>query len=183
MNDFNSFLRDIQKKEESAKRSKFNPEERIAYFKNLVADFFVTLESNWFKDAISHGLMTLERQTCSITEEALGQYYTEKCRIKFGGEIVDFIPIGTILLGTDARIDMVYGHTKVMFVHVNENVKGAADLIEIRVNGERGKKPKTEELPAKKVWKFTYANAHTLYAEATAQTVQQLIMDLVNAKA
>lgn len=181
---FSFFLKAIQEKEktEAAEKSKFNPAERIEYFQKLVKEFFETLEKDWFKEAIEEGLMEIEKSEILITEEALGQYKTEKRRLKFGREVVDFVPIGTIMLGTDARIDMDYKHKKVMFVHIGENVKSASDLIVIRVNGESVKKTKPVE-PVKKVWKLTYANARTIYTEATAQSVQQLIMDLVNAKA
>ena len=181
---FSFFLKSIQEKEkaEAAEKSKFNPAERIEYFQRLVREFFETLEGDWFKEAVDQGLMVIENSELLITEEALGQYKTEKRRLKFGGEVIDFVPIGTIMLGTDARIDMDYKQNKVMFVHVGENVRSASDLIEIRVNGEIVKKAKTTG-PVKKVWKLTYANARTIYTEATAQSVQQLIMDLVNAKA
>lgn len=181
---FSFFLKAIQEKEktEAAEKSKFNPEERIEYFQKLVQGFFETMEKEWFKEAIDEGLMEIEKSEMLITEEALGQYKTEKRRLKFGNEVIDFVPIGTIMLGTDARIDMDYKQNKVMFVHVGENVKSASDLIVIRVNGEIERKPKSAA-SVKKVWKLTYANARTIYTEATAQSVQQLIMDLVNAKA
>lgn len=188
MNDsFSFFLKSIQEKEkaEAAEKNKFNPAERIKYFQNLVRDFFGILEGNWFKEAVDEGLMEIEKSEVLITEESLGQYKTEKRRLLFGNEVIDFVPIGTIMLGTDARIDMDYKQNKVMFVHVGENVRSASDLIIIHVNhvnGEPVKKAKPAT-PVKKVWKLTYANARTIYTEATAQSVQQLIMDLVNAKA
>lgn len=77
---------------------------------------------------------------------------------------------------------MNYKQNKVMFIHVGENVKSASDLIMISVNGETVKNVKPAA-PVKKVWKLTYANARTIYTEATAQSVQQLIMELVNARA
>ena len=181
---FSFFLRSIQEKEKAVAtdNNKFNPAERIEYFQKLVRDFFETLEGDWFKEAVDEGLMKIEKSELLITEETLGQYKTEKRRLTFGSEVIDFVPIGTIMLGTDARIDMDYKQNKVMFVHVGENVKSASDLIVIRVNGETVKKAKCA-VPVKKVWKLTYANARTIYTEATAQSVQQLIMDLVNAKA
>lgn len=185
MNDsFSFFLKSIQEKEkaEAAEKSKFNPAERIKYFQELVRDFFGILEGNWFKEAVDEGLMEIEKSEVLITEEALGQYKTEKRRLMFGNEVIDFVPIGTIMLGTDARIDMDYKQNKVMFVHVGENVRSASDLIIVHVNGKPVKKTKPDA-PVKKVWKLTYANARTIYTEATAQSVQQLIMDLVNEKA
>lgn len=181
---FSLFLKAIQEKEkaEAAEKSSFNPAKRIEYFQKLVQDFYETLQNDWFKEAIDEGLMEIEKSEIFITEEALGQYETEKMRLKFGNEVVDFVPIGTIMLGTDARIDMEYKHKKVMFVHIGENVKSASDLIVIRINGESVKKTKPAE-PVRKVWKLTCANARSIYTDATAQSVQQLIMDLVNAKA
>lgn len=182
MEDFNKFLKKLQEKErqEVEQKSEFNPEERIAYFQNLVNQFFNTLESDWFGEYVSKELMSIEKGKCLITEETLGQYYTDKCKLKLGGEIIEFIPVGTLLLGTDARIDMIYKQTKVMFIHVGENIKGASDLIVIRVNGETISKKKD---PGQKVWKFIYKNSRELYMDANKESVLRLIMDVINEKA
>ena len=181
---FSAFLRSIQEKEKAkaVEKSKFYSAERIEYFQKLVQGFFETLEGDWFKEVVDEGLMEIEKSELLITEETLGQYKTEKRRLKFGNEVIDFVPVGTIILGTDARIDMNYKQNKVMFIHVGENVKSASDLIMISVNGETVKNVKPAA-PVKKVWKLTYANARTIYTEATTQSVQQLIMELVNARA
>lgn len=179
---FDEFLKSLQDKEKqkNEEKAKLNPEERIAYFQKLVSDFFNTLEADWFGESLEKGLMSIEKDKVTITEEALGQYTTEKRRLILGSEKIDFVPIGTVLLGTDARIDLIYNQTKVMFVHVGENIKGSSDLIMIRINGVIVSKKKD---PGQKVWKFTYGNARTLYATANAQSVQQLIMDIINEKA
>ncbi len=182
MDTFNQFLKTLQVKEkqENAKNILINPAERINYFKTLVSGFFNHLENEWLGDSIKLGLIQIEKGTISIEEEAIGKYEIDKYRLKLGMEIIDFIPIGTILIGTDARIDMVYKQTRVMFVRVGEKVNRAADLIHVRIKGEPDKPFKDL---GQRVWKYTYKNSRSLYETATAESVQKIIMDVINEKA
>ncbi|MBQ9525560.1 MAG: hypothetical protein IJR69_10660 [Bacteroidaceae bacterium] len=178
MEDFNKFLKALQDKEKAKrdKRRQFDPAERIYRFQTLVSEFFNTLETDWFRDSVAEGLMTIEREQISISEDSLGIYNTEKCRLIMGAEKIEFIPIGTVLLGTDGRIDMVYKRNEVMFVHVGEKVKRASDLMAVL------KKIIPSKDLGQKVWKYTPKVTRAHYMTANSQTVKSLIMDLVKAK-
>lgn len=41
-------------------------------------------------------------------------------------------PVGTILIGTDARIDIEYQTKSFMIVHIGENVQGFSDMLNLR---------------------------------------------------
>lgn len=178
MKDFNAFLKALQDKEKAKreKRRQFDPEERIYRFQTLVSDFFNVLETDWFGDSVAKGLMTIEREQISICEDVLGLYNTEKCRLIMGSEKIEFVPIGTVLLGTDGRIDMKYGRNEVMFVHVGEKVKRASDLMAVI------KKIMPNKDLGQKVWKYTPKVTRSHYMTADSQSVKSLIMDLVKAK-
>ena len=178
MEDFNKFLKALQDKEKAKrdKRRQFDPAERVYRFQTLVSGFFDTMETEWFSDCVEKGLMTIERERISICEDALGQYNTEKCRLKMGEEEIEFKPIGTILRGTDGRIDMLYKRNEVMFVHVGEKFNRASDVMAVL------KKLMPNKDLGQKVWKYTPKDARAHYMTANSQTVKSLIMDLVKAK-
>jgi hypothetical protein len=178
MEDFNKFLKALQDKEKAKrdKRRQFDPAERIYRFQTLVSDFFDTLETEWFRDSVAEGLMTIEREQISICEDSLGRYNTEKCRLIMGAEKIEFVPIGTVLLGTDGRIDMVYKRNEVMFVHVGEKVKRASDLMAVL------KKIMPNKDLGEKVWKYTPKVTRSHYMTANSQSVKSLIMELMKVK-
>lgn len=178
MKEFNAFLKALQDKEKAKreKRRQFDPEERIFRFQPLVSNFFDVMEKDWFGDCVAQGLMTIEREKISISEDALGLYNTEKCKLTMGSEKIEFVPIGTILLGTDGRIDLKYRRNEVMFVHVGEKVKRASDLMAVL------KKIMPNKDLGQKVWKYTPKVTRSHYVTADSQSVRSLIMDLVSAK-
>lgn len=178
MEDFNKFLKALQDKEKAKreKRRQFDPVERVHRFQSLVSEFFNTLETEWFGDSVGKGLMTIEREQISICEDALGLYNTEKCKLRMGAEEMEFMPIGTILLGTDGRIDLIYKRNRVMFVHVGEKVKRASDLMAVL------KKIMPSKDLGEKVWKYTPKIARAHYTTADSQSVKTLIMNLIKEK-
>ena len=172
-NDFLMLLENKKKKDEPVNQS--NLKSRIDYFKSLVASFYDKLENEWlgeYKDRI-----IIDSGNCLITEETLGNYEVTTKTLHLGDESVQFIPVGTVLIGTDARIDLHYKRKTVMFVHIGDKINRARDLITISIDGE---KPKKRIEPGEKVWKFTFRDSRLDYITATAETVQELLMSLIN---
>lgn len=157
-------------------RPKSNRDEVINLYKTRVADFFAQVENEWLKDYINHGVSITSDET-TIFEERLGNYTIDSRLIIIGCHKIRLAPIGTILIGTPARIDMEYGSSSAMFVMVGENITCAGDQIVITVNGERTRKRKE---PGQLVWKYVKNNRQRNYVTVTADTFQKAIMSLIN---
>lgn len=131
-----------------------------------MADFFNQVENDWLKDYLNNGV-TITSEETTIFEERLGTYTVDSRLITIGCHNIKHTPIGTILIGTPARIDMEYGSSSAMFVMVGENITCASDQIVITVNGERTRKRKD---PGQLVWKYVKNNRQRNYVAVTADT-------------
>lgn len=173
MSKFDDYLK---KENERAKSSDtFNANERIDKFRSFVADLYSKIENEWLKTYIDSGAIRISDSNISIHEERLGNYQMVSKSIEFGGKRITLQPIGTIMIGTDARIDMVYRAKEVMIVRVGENVEGFS--ISITENG----KPVGRQEPAgKPVWKYVNKKNRTSYITLNANSFQNLIMELTN---
>ena len=173
--DFKDFV-DASVGRANEERPKFNREEVINVYKKRVEDFFSHVENDWLKEYINNGV-SVSTDTITIFEERLGNYMVESRLITIGCHKIKLTPIGTILIGTPARIDMEYGSLSAMFVMVGENITCAGDQIVISINGERARKRKD---PGQLVWKYVKNNRQRNYMTVTADTFQKAIMTLIN---
>lgn len=158
------------------KKKEFNPQERIDKFVSLVNSLYATIDE-WLKENIADGSITTDVEQVTIMEERLGPYKVNSKWIQIGEARFIFEPRGTIMIGTNARIDMRYKTQTVMIVRTGENVEGPGDLITIEVNGEIAHKPAPAGKP---VWKYVKDRHRLSYVTLTKESFEKLIMDLVN---
>ena len=168
----------INKMDEEAKKDKngFNPAERIDSYRNIVNSLYADIDA-WLREGIEAGKIQTGTVPITITEELLGPYAIDEKWIQIGNARILFHPVGTILVGTNARVDMTYGTKDVMIVRTGENVVGPGDLIEIQVNGEAPKKRKT---PGKSVWKYVRDENRRSYVTLDKKHLEDLIIEVVN---
>lgn len=168
----------VTKLDEEAKKEKkgLNPQERIDLFTLSVYGLYNDID-NWLKDGIERGKIQTGVVPITITEEALGSYSIEEKWIQIGNARLTLQPIGTILIGTRARVDMTYKDRSVMIIIAGENITSPSDMISIRVNGERERKEKD---PGKSIWKYVKKNNRMSYVSLNKETFEGIIMSLIN---
>ena len=170
MDKFESFLKE---KTEEAKKSEFNPAERIEKFKQHVAELYDKIDNEWLKQYIESGEIKTGCCPITIAEARLGVYEVNAKWIEIAGNRINLKPIGTEILGTDARVDISYRAKEYMLVRVGENVEG----FHIIVSGN-GEKPKQK--PAGKiVWKLVSKRQRTSYTTLNKDVFTNLLMELM----
>ena len=168
----------VNKMDEEAKKDKkgFNPAERIESFRKLVNSLYADIDS-WLGEEIESGKILTGTVPITITEERLGSYMVDEKWIQIGNVRIQFHPVGTILVGTNARVDMVCGAKEVMIVRVGENVESPYNLIHVEINGEIIKKRKSS---GKSVWKYVNADQRLSYVKLDKNSFEDLIIEVVN---
>ena len=107
MTTFESFVK--KEKKSAQNKGGFNACEQIEKFKHDVDNFYKKIENEWLKTFIQDGDINVSRFPITISEERLGVYQIDAETLSIGGKRFSFTPIGTILIGTDARIDVSSG--------------------------------------------------------------------------
>lgn len=168
----------VNKMDEEAKQNKtgFNPSERIKDYQNLVKSLYTDIDS-WLCEEIESGKIQTGVVPITITEEQLGSYTVDEKWIQIGNARIQLQPIGTLLVGTDARVDIIYDTTDVMIIRTGEKVESPYDLISVEIDGEPAKKKKTG---GKSVWKYVKANQRLSYVTLDKDRFEDLIIDIVN---
>ena len=149
---------------------------RINDFIGYVNEFYEKVDHEWLEGCYND-VFTTNLSSMTITEESLGTYEVNKKNLRIGSYFLEFEPIGTVLIGSDARIDLKYLNESVKFVRVGDNFENLQDFIKIRVNGRIEKEHKD---PGEIVWKFVNPQNNKLI-KVTSTSLQNLIADLINA--
>lgn len=172
---FTDFVNSMNEKAKE-KSSEFNPEERIKAFIGWVNSLYANIDE-WLSEELMSGAITTKTVRITITEERLGAYEVMEKWIQIGRARITLHPVGTIMIGTKARVDMEYGARKMMLVRVGENVNESRNLISLRIAGE----PASPKKPADKVvWKVVKDRKRLSYVTLTKESFENIIMELIN---
>lgn len=176
MTDFQKFIKE-QNERSNGKKNGFDPEKRIEQFRKWVADLYQLIDTEWLKEELANGDVTTGKTPITVTEESLGAYQIDAKWIQIGEHRLTMKPVGTIIIGTKARVDLVYKSVNRMFVFVGENVDGARDMISVQIAGEPAPKRKDA---GKAVWKIVNPKGRYDYLKANKSNFENVIMEVIN---
>lgn len=162
--------------EAKSKRKEIDPEKRIKKFQALIDGLYSEMDT-WLQKGIEKGKIQTGLIPVSIKEELLGIYEVNDKWIQIGNARLNLHPVGTILIGTDARIDLTYRSKEIMIVRTGKDIEYPGQLISIQVNEESVPKKKEK---GELVWKYVKDKQRLSYSTLNKDSFENLIMDLIN---
>lgn len=162
--------------EAKAKHKGFDPGKRIKKFQMLIEELYSEMNT-WLQEGLQNGKIQTGLIPVSIKEELLGIYEVNDKWFQIGNARINLHPVGTILIGTDARIDLTYRSKEIMIVRAGKDIEYPGQIISNQVNGEKVPKKKDKETL---VWKYVKDNRRLSYVELNKDSFENLIMDLIN---
>lgn len=172
---FNDFVNKLDE-EAKKKRHEFNPQERIEKFQTIVNGLYNDIDA-WLQPNIEDGKIQTGLVPRMIFEEALGSYAIDDKWLQIGNARLSLRPVGTILIGTNARVDLSYKTKNIMIVRTGEKIESPGQLITIRFEGEPAPKKKD---PGKEVWKYVKENGRISYSTLNKESFENLVMNLID---
>lgn len=155
-----------EQKRKSVTNDSFNATERVEEFRNSINALYSSIDKVWLASFLASGDVKTGVAPISITESSLGTYQVDAKWIEIGPERFTLTPIGTCIVGANARIDMSHNNKEAMLVLVGTNVNGAMDSM------SKG---------GKLVWKIVDSDVDgCAYHTIDKDSFQDLIIDLAN---
>lgn len=145
-------------------------------YKSLVEQFY-DLVYYWLKPFIDKGKIEISKSEIDITEKKLGTYQIQTLQISFSNKLVELKPKGTIMVGTDARIDVVYlGLGREMIVRAPKKMTSTLQMINTNVEGEKTKKSKSY---GEMEWKLVETSNRMQLRSLNKDTFEQMLVSIV----
>jgi hypothetical protein len=134
---------------------------------------------------ISSDQIQLEYRPVELNEENIGPYAAKQMILKIGSKSVVLEPIGTLLIGSKGRVDVVGPTGKAQILLVDSKVSDPRSLVHVRVTvvGAGKKPPAPPPKPPRVVkweWKILTRPPERRFIEITQQSLFQLIMEVAN---
>lgn len=138
---------------------------------------------NFLDKYISSGLIQFELSTIELDEENIGAYQAPMVNLRIGRRKISLQPIGTLLIGSKGRVDVV-GPTGTVssLVLVNAKARRTADLVHVYV-GVGGKPPVIPERRSSEIkweWRMVTRPPERRFVEITQESFFEMIMEVAN---
>ena len=177
--DFDEFVRRQQQPPPEIAATDWEKEcdEWIQHLKELY-----TLIDSFLAKYVSSRQIQREYRTIELSEEYIGSYKVQEMVLKVGRQTLHLEPIGTVLIGSKGRVDLVGPAGKTQLLLVDSNAKRPSDLIRVEV-GTGGKTPAKIDKPAKQIkweWRIATRAPERQFVELSQEAFFQLIMELAN---
>lgn len=171
--DFDQFLRE----QNAEKAERGNLVDRKAQWLEKIQILYATVQEILFP-YIERGAMGVRVSSMELREELLGSYEVPSLNIDLGNSSVRFVPVGTILLGSPGRVDLVGPHGNVRFVLTLPDADRPILVGSTASEGARpDKQPKPMDLAAY-VWKVSTSPPLIRYSALDPEALQSAIMDV-----
>lgn len=170
MVDFKSF---IEKKNNKADSLRPVKEKRIEEYISLVDKLYSDIDNDWLRGYVPDQIKTgVEKMI--LHEDSLGEYEISKKWIQIGDDKIYLIPAGTLIIGSTARVDLVFGAKSVMIMWIEESIKSPFDELNAR------KKALKKKEKAKYAWKMAVRNGSIHYEDVTPDSFKEAIVRLID---
>lgn len=146
-------------------------QKRDLWIENLMS--FYTIVEAFLAEYIASGRISLVRQSMTLDEEYIGSYKVDRILIRIGEDSVRLEPIGTNMIGTSGRVDLVGSSGSVKFVLAKKGISEP----EIPKVSEKG-----AELATSKdlEWKIAKFQPTLRYFPLTAESFFDAIMEVTD---
>ncbi len=166
-----------QREEEKASKSSFNAEQRIDYFRSIVSELYTQIKNEWLKDLADEDLIRFADGDVELEESGLGTYTIDTLIIHTPIDNVEFVPTGTLLIGTDGGIEVRCNDQCVNLVHIEEKIENQGQLVALQIG-----KVKMSTKDSVLVWKIMHEDENHLlhFTTLDQNSMQKLLINLLS---
>ena len=135
-----------------------------------------------FHKYVSTGQIKLGYRIVELNEEHIGSYAAKQMVLRIGRQEVVLDPIGTLLIGSKGRVDIIGPAGKAEILLVDSKASGPRSLIHVTigVGGKQHAPPTESRKEIEWEWKIVTRPPERRFIELTQQSRFQLIMEVAN---
>jgi hypothetical protein len=133
------------------------------------------------QDYIASGAIAVSYREIPMNEENIGSYTARQMTLKIGPQEISLIPIGTLLIGTKGRVDVVGPSGRTRFLLVSKETSRPNIRMRTVVRGQQVA-PQREEPPRPITWTWKIATSppRIEYIELTQESLFRALMEVAN---
>lgn len=181
--EFDNFVR--RQKElaaEAAAEIPFDPKKELDDWLGRLNSLYSQIQE-FLKEYIDAGSITTEIGNIELNEEFSGPYDAPTMVIRVGLQEIKLIPIGTMLIGSKGRVDVVGRSGTSRLILVNKNVASANQLVSVTIvdpkNPPQAKRAAPQQIEW--VWKIATRPPTMTFIELNKESFLEVLLEVSNA--
>jgi hypothetical protein len=139
--------------------------------------------NNFLEEYIAAGSISTKLEYIELNEEFSGPYTAPKMIIRIGLDEINLIPIGTMLIGSRGRVDVVGRAGTSRLLLVNKKAASAAQLVGVTIVDP--KTPMPAKIPAPPpiewAWKIVSRPPTLTFIELNKESFLEMMLEVSNA--
>jgi hypothetical protein len=135
-------------------------------------DKFYEIIESFLKPYTNDSRMNIDFSDKEITEELIGSYLAKKATISFGSKTILLDPIGTNLIASKGRVDLIGSYGSVKFVLADDSIT--------KLTTTYGERPSTSNEKINWVWKIA-TRPPIRFLPLTEESFLEALMEVSNA--
>ncbi|MBN2604554.1 MAG: hypothetical protein JXR62_01865 [Bacilli bacterium] len=158
---------------------------QLKEWRDYLDSLYKSIVDEWMKDFIKKSEVTYRFREITIFEEFSGEYPSRELWLNIKNQTVQFIPIGTMLIGAKGRVDIQGKNGKTSFILVDRKLTGPNIQVNVftsdkeREDFEKKQKSLKPE-PILWTWKILNNKNGIRYIDLNEETFFDVLMSLIN---
>jgi hypothetical protein len=179
--DFDAF---VARQQAEAHDKGYKPQQQLEQWLRHLENLYAQI-AEYLKPYIGKGTAKVELYDVDIYEEFIGKYKAKAMNLKIGISFVSFTPVGTMLIGTNGRVDVCGSLGNARLVLIDKEVTSARQLIQVSFHRLGDSPP---ELPKVKfaneiewAWKLSTPPPEMNFLDLTQEVFFSMIIAVADA--
>jgi hypothetical protein len=183
---FDDFVRQQQQLAAEAAtgdQTPFDPKKELKDWLSRLDLLFLQINDEFLADYIRAGTVSTKLERIELNEEFSGPYIAPKMIIRIGLEEIKLLPIGTMLIGSKGRVDVVGRAGTSRLVLVNKKVRSANQLVSVTIVDPTNPIPTKRPVPQhiEWAWKIVSRPPTLSFIELNKESFLELMLEVSNA--
>jgi hypothetical protein len=167
----------VKKQTEAAKQPPIDWQAKKDEWLDRLAQLYKQVE-DYLDEFTRAGQIKLATHSVVITEEYIGTYHADAMTIQIGARQVELRPIGTLLIGSAGRVDMVGPGGSAKIVLTPTELQAPTFRVSIRTPDDAGAKTSVPE-DIDWVWKLVELRPSMHYLTLDQESFRSAVMEVV----
>jgi hypothetical protein len=155
--------------------------EKEAWIESLDSLFIQV--SGYLREYVEAGQVSINYTEIELNEENIGSYAARKMFVTIGTKTVVLEPIGTLLVGSKGRVDVVGPLSKAQLLLLDSEARSVQELFRVSVSVGRATPPPRPPGPSKPIrwiWRIVTKPPRMEIIEITKDSFLSLLTELAN---
>jgi hypothetical protein len=142
-----------------------------------------TKVAGFLREYVTAGQVAIDHGQIELNEDNIGPYVAPTMIVKIGRKTITMEPVGTLLIGSKGRVDVVGPLGRVQLLLLDSQVRALSDLIHVSVSIEgRPQSPPASKHGAeiKWAWRIVTKPPRTALLEVNRDNFLSLLTELAN---